>query len=274
MKNTNLIYRLSFLAVILLISSFYKVQAQTAPIKEKSVTYVSDGVQFNCFLAYNDQVKGKRPAILVIPEWWGLNDYTRMRARKLAELGYVAMAVDVFGEGKTAANPQEAQSFTGPFYKDPALGKKRLEAAEAKLKEFALTDPSNVAAIGYCFGGYVVLNTAKSGSDLKGVVSFHGGLGGVKPSKKLLKSKILVCHGAIDQFVTKEDVETFKHEMDSIGASYTFKQYENATHAFTNPESTANGKKFNLPIAYNAAADAASWNDMKLFFSQLFEINK
>ena len=240
-------------------------------IKEETVTYTSDGVTLKGFIAYDDNIKGKRPAVLVVHEWWGLNDYTKMRVRKLAELGYIAMAADMFGDGKIAANPTEAQTLTGPYYKDPNLAKTRLDAATKKLKEYAQTDPSNIAAIGYCFGGFAVLNYAKLGADLKGVVSFHGGMGGVNVDKKLMKAKVLVCQGGSDKFVSQKDVDKFKHQLDSIGTDNTVKVYANATHAFTNPDATATGKKFNMPIEYNADADRDSWNDMKMFFGKVFK---
>ena len=223
------------------------------------------------FIAYDSDLKGKRPAILVVPEWWGLNDYPKNRARQLASLGYIAMAVDMYGNGKIAADPKEAQALAGTFYQNPQLGKTRLDAAIKKIKEYQQTDPANLAAIGYCFGGSVVLNSAKLGSDLKGVVSFHGGLAGVKPDKNLLKAKILVCHGGSDKFVPQHDMDVFKHQLDSVGANYTVKVYPNATHAFTNPDATATGKKFNMPIEYNPEADKNSWNDMKSFFATLFK---
>lgn len=239
-------------------------------IKEQAVTYTLDGVTFKGAVFYDENIKGKRPGILVVHEWWGFNDYSKMRARKLAELGYIALAVDMYGDGKTAENPTEAQNLAMPFYKDPQLAKSRLDAALIKLKEFPQTDANQVAAIGYCFGGSVVLNAAKLGEPLKGVVSFHGGLAGVPADKSLLKAQILVCHGAADKFVSQHDADVFKHQLDSIGVPYTFKVYANATHAFTNPESTKVGEKFNMPIAYNAEADKDSWNDMKEFFNQLF----
>jgi dienelactone hydrolase len=256
--------------IMLSISSFGRSGSTLPNIKEESVSYVVGGVTLKGFIAWDDNAKGKRPAILIVHEWWGLNDYTKMRARKLAELGYIAMAADMFGEGKIAANPSEAQEFTGPFYKDPNLAKSRLDGALKKIKEYSQTDPTNVAAIGYCFGGFVVLNYAKLGADLKGVVSFHGGLGGVPVEKSLLKAKILVCHGASDKFVSQKDLENFKQKLDSIGADNTVKIYANATHAFTNPDATRIGKQFNMPIEYNAEADKDSWNDMKTFFSKIF----
>lgn len=265
-----------FGAVIILVSvsavlGFTLFKAPTSSIKEENVTYKAGDVTCNGYIAYDQNVKGTRPAILVVHEWWGLNDYAKMRARKLAELGYIALAVDMFGNGKIAANPQEAMDLTAPFYKDPQLVKARLDAALNKLKEQSRADTSNMAAIGYCFGGSVVLTAAKLGENVKGVVSFHGGLTGITTNKDVLKAKILVCHGGDDKFVSQKDVDAFKHQMDSIGANYNVKVYANATHAFTNPDATQIGKQFNLPIAYNAQADKDSWNDMKTFFAALFK---
>lgn len=240
-------------------------------IKEEGVNYTEGAVNYKNFVAYDSNKQGKRPAVLVIPEWWGLNDYTRSRAKQLADMGYIAMAVDMYGEGKNAADPKEAQDLATPFYKDPSLTKVRVDAALNELKKYPQTDTSNIAAIGYCYGGFVVLNAAKLGADLKGVVSFHGSLAGVPVKKDMLKAKILVCHGEADSFVKKEEVDGFKHAMDSAGVDYTFKSYANATHAFTNPKATETGKKFSMPIEYNAAADTASWNDMKTFFGKIFK---
>ena len=242
----------------------------TINIKEDSVTYSAGGTNFKGYVVYDSSKEGKRPAVLVVHEWWGLNDYPRSRARQLAELGYIAMAVDVFGDGKTAADPKQAMALVQPFYQLPLITKSRLEAAINKLKEYPQTDTSKMAAIGYCFGGFVVLNAAKLGANLKGVVSFHGDLSGAPFNKDLLKAKVLVCHGEADKFVTSQNVASFKKSMDSIKADYTFKSYPDATHAFTNPAATENGKKFKIPIEYNAAADSASWNDMKDFFAKIF----
>lgn len=236
-------------------------------INQDSVTYQIDGQNYVGYIMYPENLKEKRPGVLVVPEWWGLNDYTLNCAKKIAQLGYISMAVDMYGDGKQAPDPATAQQFATPYYKDPTLARPRLEAALRQLKNSPHTDTSRIGAIGYCFGGFIVLNAAKLGADLKAVVSFHGGLTGVKPDKNLLKAKILVCHGAHDEFENPHVAE-FKKQMDSIGADYTFKIYPNATHAFTNPAATENGKKFNMPIKYNAAADAASWNDMKEFFKK------
>lgn len=254
-------------------SSAVKAQKDSAivSIKEDSVSYTLDGKTYKGYVTYNANNNDKRPGVLVVHEWWGLTDYPRSRAKQLAELGYIAMAVDMYGDGKTADDPATAQALATPFYKDPALTKTRLEAALNKFKSYSQLDTSNVAAIGYCYGGFVVLNAAKLGADLKGVVSFHGNLSGVPVNKQLLKAKILICHGAADSFVKQPEIDAFKHAMDSAGVAYTFKSYPNATHAFTNPAATEKGKKFNMPIEYNAAADTASWNDMKDFLNKIFK---
>jgi len=239
-------------------------------IKEENITYKSDTTTLNSFIAFDESSTAKRPAVIIVPEWWGLDDYVKNRARQLAALGYIAIAVDFYGNGKVAADPGEALKLATPFYKDPSIAKSRIEASMAKLKEYSQTDTSRMAAIGYCFGGSMVLNTAKLGENLKGVVSFHGGLAGVLPKKGLLKANILVCHGEADTFVLPAEVAQFKKSMDSVGADYTFKSYPNATHAFSNPEADQKAKKFSMPIAYNAAADTASWNDMKTFFGKIF----
>ena len=261
---------IALLAVLITGISFVSNKAKPM-LKEEIVTYMSEGVTLKGFVVYDESRSGKRPAILVVHEWWGLNDYVKNRARQLASLGYIAMAVDMYGGGIIASNPQQAQEMAAPFYVNPQLAKTRLDAALNKVREFKQTDAVNVAAIGYCFGGSVVLNSAKLGADLKGVVSFHGGLKGVPANKELLNAKILVCHGDSDKFVTQKDVAFFKHELDSIGADYTFKTYAKATHAFTNPEATNTGKQFNMPIEYNEAADKASWKDMQTFLTRIFK---
>lgn len=239
--------------------------------KEETVTYTGDSISMNGYIVYDDSNKNKRPAVLVVSEWWGLNDYPKTRAKQLAELGYVAMAIDMYGDGKIADNPDSAKKFSGPLYMNPQKAKARIDAAIAKLKTYGVVDTANIAAIGYCFGGGMLLNTARLGDDLKGIVSFHGTLLGTPARKDLLKTKILVCHGNDDKFVLPNEVAAFKKQMDSIGASYKFVGYDSSTHAFTNPASTANGLKYKLPIAYNAKADTASWNEMKSFFSTLFK---
>ncbi|HEX2683335.1 MAG TPA: dienelactone hydrolase family protein [Ferruginibacter sp.] len=248
-----------------------KTETKMPNLQEDNISYKIDSLTMDGYIVYDKNIEGKRPAVLVVHEWWGLNDYTKRRARELAQLGYIAMAVDMYGNGKRADNPTDAGNLATPFYKDPAMTKKHFDAAVSKLKEYKEVDTANMAGIGYCFGGGVLLNIARMGEGLKGVVSFHGSLVGTPANKDLLKSKILVCHGADDKFVPETEVAEFKKQMDSIGAAYTFRSYPGATHAFTNPDATAIGQKYNIPIAYNAAADTASWNEMKTFFSGLFK---
>jgi dienelactone hydrolase len=244
----------------------------TAPmIKEEYVEYKSDSANMKGFVAFDENKKGKLPVILIVHEWWGLNDYTKNRAKQLADLGYFAVAVDMYGDGKLGNNPEEAQKLATPFYMNPQLANNHIEAAIEKIKSFKNADTDKMVAIGYCFGGSMVLNAAKSGFPFKGVVSFHGGLAGITPEKGKIKADVLVCHGAADKFVPPTDVAKFKTQMDSVGASYTFKEYANATHAFTNPESTENGKKFNIPIAYNEKADKDSWEDFMAFLEKVLK---
>jgi dienelactone hydrolase len=181
------------------------------------------------------------------------------------------MAVDMYGNGRMGNDTGEAKKLAMPFYLNPQMTKKHFDAALEKLKAYPQVDAERIAAIGYCFGGSVVLDMAKMGTDMKGVVSFHGGLAGMAPDKNLLKAGILVCHGDSDSFVQPAEVALFKKQMDSIGADYTFKSYPDATHSFTNPQATEWGQKFKIPIAYNAAADTASWKDMKDFFGRIFK---
>jgi dienelactone hydrolase len=278
----NLLTSIATLSILVAITSCNSSDKKNEPVatkepklKEEAITYSIDGLKdslvLDGYVVYDENVEGKRPAILVVHEWWGLNDYAKMRARELAKLGYIAMALDMYGNGKRGDNPETAGKLAGPFYQTPASAVPYFDAALAQLKKYAQTDTSNLAAIGYCFGGAQVLNMAKLGKDLKGVVSFHGNLNVVPADKNLLKAQVLVCHGAADPFVPQAEVEQFKKQMDSIGAKYTFKAYDSATHAFTNPNATAMGKQFKIPIRYNAAADTASWNDMKTFFSSIFK---
>jgi len=236
-------------------------------IKTDSVLYSSNGKQSKGYIAYDENKKGKLPVVVVIPEWWGVNDYTKRRARQLADLGYFAISADLFGKGDTAANPKEAMAFTKPFYTNPQLALTAVEAAISRAATFPQADTSRIAAIGYCFGGFIVLNAAKLGAPLKATVSFHGGLDGVQPKKDMIKGDILVCQGGADQFVPDQVQKAFKKSMDSVGAHYTFVVYPGAMHAFSNPNATALGEKFKIPIAYNGAADTASWKAMQDLFA-------
>lgn len=245
--------------------------AAPAAVQGREVTYRADGTELKGYLAYDDSVESKRPGILVVHEWWGLNDYSRGRARMLAELGYTALAVDMYGGGKTAAHPEEAGSFAGELRKNLPLAKMRFLAALEQLKEHPTVDAEKVAAIGYCFGGGVVLEMARSGVDLDGVVSFHGNLTTDNPAKPgEVEAKVLVLNGAEDRFVTAEQIERFKAEMEAAGVDYRFISYPGARHGFTNPRADENGQKFNMPLAYDPESDRKSWQAMREFLAGIF----
>lgn len=266
------IFCFSLLAFAMMFTENSPVMAQKkSTIVGKEVSFKGDdGVIQKGYVAFDGSLKKERPAIIVVPEWWGSNGYVRMRADMLAKLGYIAIAVDMYGDGKLGLTPKEATELATPFYKNPALAKSRIAAAIKKVKEYPETNPNNIAAIGYCFGGSMVLNVAKMGMDLKGVVSFHGGLAGVPAVEGITKAKILVCHGDADNFISADELKGFRDNLDATNVDYTFIAYPNATHAFTNKASTENGKKFSMPIAYNAAADKKSWTDMKAFLKKIF----
>ncbi len=262
----------TFIILILLVVGVADVALATPKIMGKEVSYSSQGVVMKGYLAYDENIKGKRPGVLVVHEWWGLNDYARMRARMLAGLGYTALAVDMYGEGKVATHPDEAGKFSSELMKHFDTGKARFMAAMDLLKGEPTVDPTRIAAIGYCFGGGIVLNMARQGADLRGVASFHGELTAVKPAQPgSIKTKILVLHGADDKFVTKEKVEAFKNEMKAAGADFKFISYPGALHSFTNPDADELGKKYNIPIAYNRKADKESWEELKKFLRGIFK---
>ncbi|MBL7700037.1 MAG: dienelactone hydrolase family protein [Chitinophagaceae bacterium] len=243
--------------------------AMAISVKTDSVNVAADTTTMKCFIAYDENKSGSRPIVLIVPEWWGVTDFTKSKAKQIAELGYFAVVVDIYGNGKIADDPKTAGSAAGPFYTNKKLATGRIQAALDKAKTYTQADSSKTAAIGFCFGGTMVLNAATLGTDFDGVVSFHGGLQGVTPSKDV-KAKILVCHGAADPFVPAKDVEAFRKQFDAAKVPYTFREYPGAVHAFTNPGADEYGKKFNIPVAYNADADRNSWNDMKNFFAGIW----
>ncbi len=250
---------------------FFTASMPWAAIVTEDITYEEGGITFNGYTAYDDQIKGKRPGVLVVHEWWGHNEYARERARMLAELGYVAMAIDMYGSGKVAKHPDDAGKFASEVSSSLPEAKRRFSKAMRILQRHALTHENQIAAIGYCFGGGVVLNMARMGTALKGVVSFHGSLGTQTPAEKgKVKASILVCHGADDSFVSQEQIEAFQKEMDAAEVHYRLIFYPGAVHSFTNPGSDAMAQKFGLKIGYNKEADEKSWSDMRIFFDEIF----
>jgi dienelactone hydrolase len=241
-------------------------------IKGKIVTYKAGNVILKGYLAFDDNIKGKRPGVIIVHEWWGQNEYVRKRARMLAEMGYTAFALDMYGNGKHANHPDDAGKFAAEVMKNSAVGEGRFMAALELLKKQKTVDPERIAAIGYCFAGGVVLHMARLGVDLKGVASFHGSLAAEKPAEPgVIKAKILVLNGDADKFTTPEQIESFKKEMENAGADYQFISYPNAMHSFTNPEADMYVKKFNMPVGYNTEADKKSWVELGKFLADIFE---
>jgi dienelactone hydrolase len=261
--------------LVILIAAFLSVnctqKADGPSIVAKEVNYTADGITLKGFFAYDENIKGTRPGVIVVHEWWGNNAYPKMRAKMLAELGYSALAIDMYGDGKVVDNPGDAGKMTMSVMQNPATAKARFEAGINFLKEQSQTNPEKIAAIGYCFGGGVVLHMAVGGANLNGVVSFHGSLPTDSiPDPSVVKAKMLICNGEADGFIPKEQITAFEKSMNDAGLNYEFINYPDGLHAFTNPAADSVGKKFNIPIAYNKAADEKSWADMKRFLSKLF----
>jgi dienelactone hydrolase len=243
-----------------------------AAVVGKPVVYKANGLSMNGYVAYDDAIKGKRPGVLIVHEWWGLNDYARKRADMLAQEGYIAMAVDMYGNGKTADHPKDAGAFATAVGKDPVAALARFKAAMATLEHEAVTDRKNIAAIGYCFGGGQVLNMARAGLTLKGVVSFHGSLATDHPAKPgQIKARIRVFTGAADPMAPSDVVKAFEKEMQDAQADYKLVSYPGAMHSFTNPDADKFGKQFDMPLKYDAAADHDSWTQTLAFFKEIFK---
>lgn len=242
-----------------------------AKVVGEEVSYEYNNVTFKGYIAYDDAIKGKRPGILVVHEWWGHNAYARKRADMLAELGYTALALDMYGEGKQAHHPKDAGAFSAAVKANMNDAEGRFMAAYQHLAGHKTVNKKKIAAIGYCFGGQIVLEMARRGVDLKGVVSFHGALVTKSPAQKgQVKGKVLVLNGAADPFVKPEQIKAFEAEMSAAGVNYKIHHYEGAKHAFTNPQATEFGQKFGIPLAYNAAADEQSWAEMQVFLKSIF----
>jgi dienelactone hydrolase len=247
------------------------VSTAQAAVQGKEVSYREDGTTLKGYIAYDDAIKGRRPAVLVVHEWWGHNDYTRKRADMLAALGYTALAVDMYGDGKQANHPDDAGKFATEVSKNMPLAKRRFEAGMKLMRKQKTVDPKEMAAIGYCFGGGVVLNMARMGEDLKGVASFHGSLDTSTPAQSgKVKARIISFTGEDDPMIGADKVAAFKLEMDSAGADYRVVTYPGVKHSFTNPSADELGKKFNLPLAYNAEADKDSWQQLTVFLREVF----
>jgi dienelactone hydrolase len=257
--------RPSLLALVFL---FLGTAGARAAIKTETIEYKHGDTTCEGFLAYDDSSKEKRPGVLVSHDWTGLNDHAKQSARRLAELGYVAFALDMYGKGVRAKSPADGPKLSAPYKADRKLMRARAAAALDVLKKQPLTDPSRVAAIGYCFGGQCVLELARGGADLVGVVSFHGALDTPTPEDaKNIKGKVLALHGADDPFVPAKDVAAFEEEMRKGGVDWQLVMYGGAVHSFTNPSA---GNDNGRGAAYNEKADRRSWRAMRNFFGEVF----
>lgn len=249
----------------------------SAKIVAKPVAYEHGGVKLEGWLAFDDEkVAAAKPApgVLVLPEWWGLTEYPKGRAEQLAKLGYVALAADMYGAGVTTADPKKAGELAGQFYGKPLMAE-RARAGLDQLLATGLVDTGRVAAIGYCFGGAAAQVLAYSGAPLAGIVSFHGSL--VPASAEAAAknhARILVCHGAVDPFISAAEIAAFKKGMDDGKFDYQFISYAGAVHAFSNPGADRIAKDTGLPIAYHKTADKRSWSHMRTFFNEIFAVKK
>lgn len=238
----------------------------------QEVSYTAGDVTLKGYIAFDENHADKAPGILVIHEWWGHNDFARERAMKLAEEGYVALAVDMYGDGKQAAHPEDAGEFAGAVMGNIEVAEKRFDAAVSQLKANPHVDGDKIAAVGFCFGGSVAMTMANMGKDLDGVAAFHSGvtLPEMPKEGRPVVAKMLICQGADDPFLDPNDVTAFKEGLDKAGVQYQYITYPGAVHAFTNPGADSLGKQFELPLAYNADADKGSWTELIKFLEGLF----
>jgi dienelactone hydrolase len=256
-------YLIMVLAVLTL-----AVQAEAA-VKTKVIEYRQGDTILEGYLAWDSAKTGTHPGILIVHEWTGLGPYVKKRAEMLARLGYVAFAADIYGKGVRPATPAEAGKTAAIYKDDRALMRARARAGLEVLKGEKLVDPTRIAAIGYCFGGTTVLELARDGADIKGVVSFHGGLATPRPQDaRNIKGKVLALHGADDPYVKADEVAAFQDEMRKAGVDWQMNIYGGAVHSFTNPDADKLG---NPAFAYNAAADRRSWAAMLSLFEEAFD---
>jgi len=255
---------IKFIALLLLMNLAH------AEIKTQAIEYQSEGQSYTGYLAYDDSLTGKRPGVLVVHEWWGLGDNEKRRARMLAELGYVAFVVDMYGTGKLTDKPEQAKAWMQEVTTDVQWWRERAENGIKQLLKQSNVDKQNIAAIGYCFGGGTVLNMAYGTSDLKGVVSFHGSLPiPGKESYGKINPRILLAHGNADSFVPRDIVNKFQLTMDEADAKWEMITYGNVRHSFTNPQADSRGIE---ALKYDPYADAHSWKAMQIFLSSVFTL--
>ena len=243
-----------------------------AGIHTETVNYSSGGVQLTGFLAYGDSIKAKRPGILVVHEWWGHNKHAQDRARKLAQLGYTAFALDMYGDGKLADHPDKAGEFMNAAFKNWEASQAKFREAKKILQAHETVDAEKIGAIGFCFGGAVSIRMARGGEDLKGIVAFHSALPNQPPIEKgKVSASILVINGAEDAFLNSDTVASFVKQMVDANTDFTYMSLKGVRHSFTNPMADEFSKKFNLPaLKYDKQADKKSWRAMHRFFKRVF----
>ena len=257
---------LSYILILILIVA--GLGCDSSNMKTQTIEYRDGDTVLEGYLAYDEAQRGKSPAVLIVHEWTGLGPYVKKRAEQIASLGYVAFAVDIYGKGIRPANSTEASKQAAVYRGDRPLMRRRAIAGLKRVREFPFVDSERVAAIGYCFGGGVVLELARSGADVKGIVSFHGNLDTPHPQDaKNIRAKVLVLHGADDPHVPQEQVEAFMKEMRDAKVDWQMIFYGNAVHSFTNPDA---GNDPSRGAAYNKKADKRSWQAMKDFFEEIF----
>lgn len=259
--------------ILTLLLGLTLVSTLSAKLVTKHVPYEQGGVKLEGVLVYDDAktAAGKLPGVLVVHEWWGLNDYAIMRARQIAEMGYVAFALDMYGAGVNTTDAKRAGELAGQFYGKPLMAE-RARAGLDQLLASGLVDENRVAAIGFCFGGSTVMALAYSGAPLVGIVSFHGGpIPATAADAARNHAKFLICHGAADPFTSKEQLDAFLRSLDENHIDYEFALYSGAKHAFTNPEASKLAVEDNLPgIGYNAEAAHRAWQTMRDFLAEVF----
>ncbi|HLD35649.1 MAG TPA: dienelactone hydrolase family protein [Planctomycetota bacterium] len=262
-------YAILIIIILASLALFYKGPDNTqVRIISANVEYKCNGVPMEGYIAYNDMVLGKRPAAIIVHEWDGLGGYVKRRAKEIARLGYVAFCADIYGKGVRPGSKEESAKLAGTYRSNPALMRQRITAALDELKKNELVDKTNIAAMGYCFGGGVALELARSGASIKGAISFHGNFNNLEPVvTRTIKAKILILHGADDKSVTPETITAFQNEMRSGLVDWQMIIYGNAVHGFTNP---AHGYNPETGVAYNEKADKRSWEAMKTFLEEIF----
>lgn len=253
-------------ALLLLLAATVPAAGAIGAIHTETIEYRDGETVLEGYLAYDDSSEARRPGVLVVHEWYGLNDYVQMRARQLAEMGYVAFAADIYGKGKRATTAEDASKLAGPFRSDVSLLRRRTAAGLEVLRGRPEVQKDRIAAIGFCFGGTAVLELARSGADVQAVVTFHGGLATPDPNDaRNIKARVLVLHGADDPLVKPQDVEAFEKEMRNAGVDWQLIKYGGAVHSFTNPAAGTDPSK---GAAYNALAATRAWQAMQVFFAE------